>query len=51
MELDRTYILPNTQYTSIVQLGKRIFSDVILDVSEFRNIVIAEVLETIKQER
>ncbi|KAI9486249.1 MAG: Cullin family-domain-containing protein [Benjaminiella poitrasii] len=51
MALDRTYILPNTKFQSIIELGKNIFSKTIMDVEEFRNVAVAEVLQLIKLDR
>ncbi|GAA5805708.1 hypothetical protein HPULCUR_011232 [Helicostylum pulchrum] len=51
MELDRSFILPNTKFTSIIQLGKHIFSTTIMDSTKFRNVVVAEVLNLIKLDR
>ncbi|CAO3657561.1 unnamed protein product [Mucor hiemalis] len=51
MELDRSFILPTTKFSSIIQLGKHIFSDTIMESSEFRAIIVAEVLKMIKSDR
>ncbi|KAI7897480.1 cullin 4 [Cokeromyces recurvatus] len=51
MALDRTYILPKTKFQSIIELGKGIFSKNIMDIEEFRNVVVAEVLQLIKLDR
>lgn len=42
------YFFPLNKYS---QLGKHIFSDVILDTASFRSIIVAEVLILIKQDR
>ncbi|KAI8636445.1 Cullin family-domain-containing protein [Parasitella parasitica] len=51
MELDRHYILPNTKHKSIMQLGKDLFSEVIMETDNFLHVVIAEVLHQIKIDR
>ncbi|CEP10928.1 hypothetical protein [Parasitella parasitica] len=51
MELDRYYILPHTKYKSITQLGKDLFSEVIMEKDNFLHVVIAEVLHQIKIDR
>lgn len=51
MELDRYYILPNTKYKSISQLGKDLFSEVIMEKDDFHHVVISEVIHQIKIER
>ncbi|CAO3645006.1 unnamed protein product [Mucor fragilis] len=51
MELDRYYILPSTKYKSISQMGKDLFSELIMEKDNFLHVVIAEVIQQIKVER